>query len=110
MAKEVNYSSMRNPQTTRGIPITNFFTILQARDLKRLMESVKYVTEQKQTSYPIFGHVRSDGNKINDDDEKAIIWSSLGHASMYLIHHLKSRVLLIYDIQSEVCQKTFMDR
>ena len=40
------------------------------------MESVKYVTEQKQTSYPIFGHVRSDGNKINDDDEKATIWNS----------------------------------
>ena len=57
------------------------------------MESVKYVTEQKQTSYPIFGHERSDGNKINDDDEKQPFGIPLGHASMYLIHHLKSRVL-----------------
>ena len=64
------------PETTSGIRITTFFAILQARDLKRFMESVKYVTEQKQTSYPIFGHGRSDGNKINDDDEKATIWNS----------------------------------
>ena len=74
------------------------------------MESVRYVTEQKQASYPIFGHGRSDGDQINDDDEKQPFGIPLGHASMYLIHHLKSRVLYIYEIQPEVCQKTFMDR
>ena len=40
------------------------------------MESVKYITEQKQASYPIFGHGRRDGNKSNDDDEKVTTWNS----------------------------------
>ena len=54
---------------------------MQARYLKRFMEPVKYVPEQKQTSYPIFGHGRSNGNKINDDDKKQPFGIPLGHAS-----------------------------
>ena len=95
MAKEANYSSLRKiyPQTTRGIPITTFFAILQARDLKRFMESVKYITEQKQASYPIFGHGRVMATKLMMMMKKQPLGISLGHPSMYHIHHLKSRVL-----------------
>ena len=76
MAKEVNYSSMTDISSNNlpeGFQSQSFFAILQAIDLKRLME---YVTEQKQTSYPILRHGRSDDNKINDGDEKATIWNS----------------------------------
>ena len=52
MAKEVNYSSM-----TKIYPQTNYqrdsnFAILQARDLKRFVESVKYELSRSKQAIP----------------------------------------------------------
>ena len=97
MAKEVNYSSMTKiyPQTKyqRDSNHDIFFTILQARDLKRFMESVKYVTEQSKQAIPSLAKEGVMARKLMMMMKKQPFGIPLGHASMYLIHHLKSRVL-----------------